>query len=266
MNGWTCEFEKLVKKKGEQAMASQWLHSKSYKRYKMMDSVLGGSMTILSFTGGFLESEDLTTSSIKYISFIVGFLAMIQQLMSFSGKSAVHKATMSEYADIVNTITSELAKKPDDREEVRVFMNDIRQRVFLSSKNAPNIPNKVMRSFYSHFSDVTPANPIDIDHMNELTIPVQYLRKGKGSKRKKKKELPKTHRNLAAYKTSKRPSIPHIININWDPNGDDDGGGGGVRVNNVLRKSITDSINAKSYSIRPPIEFQLKQLDQESIQ
>ena len=258
MNGWTCEYVKLVKRKGEQAMASQWLHSKSHKRFKMMDGMLGGTMTVLSFTGGFLESEQMSTTFLKYISFMVGFLAMVQQLMNLSGKSAVHKTTMDEYADIVNSITTEIAKKPEDREEVHTFLNNTRHRIFLSSKNAPVIPDSIMKSFQSKFNDITPADQINIDYMNKLVIQEHHLKRKKKRGRSQSR-LPSRHPGRSR---SRRKSVAGSMDSYASVSGRRSGS---VETQNVLQKMISDRINVKTYCISPPVEYQLNQLKHESL-
>lgn len=259
MNGWTCEYVDLVKRKGEQAMASQWLHSKSHKRYKMLDGLLGGTMTILSFTGGFLESEQMTTTFLKYISFIVGFLAMIQQLMNLSGKSAVHKTTMDEYADIVNSITTEIAKKPEDREEVHSFLNNTRHRIFLSSKNAPVVPSGIMKSFQSKFINITPADQINIGYMNKLVIQEHHLkRKGRRG------GISQSHAPSTPHRRSRSHPRRTVSGSMYSHQSTTDRRSRAEKQN-VLQKVISDRINVKTYCVSPPVSYQLKQLRRESL-
>jgi hypothetical protein len=296
--GWTRDYTKLMLSKAEQVVGSQWMHSYSHKRYKMMDGLLGGSMTILSFSGGFLESEQFTTMIIKYISFIVGFLAMTQQLMNFSGKSAVHKTCMNEYCDIVNTITSELAKKPEDRDEIHTFLAIIRQRMFISSKNAPDIPNKVIKAFRKQFPRARFVNHINVD-LNDFAISAQTRGTRRTRIEEKKKKI-KNQKEKGTKTEAVRTNAPYSLATGASPHNSSDisyrsGGGGGGQTRtergiitphknrrrsfshirqmsftessvspNALGKSIQDTIKAKTFTLSPPMNYQLEQLKRES--
>lgn len=167
---WNDIYEQQLKEKGEQALASEWLHKKSATQFKIADGVFSGVMTVLSFTAGFFETEGILGDNIKYLSFSVGVLALLQRLFDFSGKGSHHKSTGVNYRDVVTKVTSELAKPREDREDVGTFSKEITNEMTLTNNNAPHVYNWVLRSFYKKYKNTNFAKPATIDQMNAIVI------------------------------------------------------------------------------------------------
>jgi hypothetical protein len=167
---WTTVYETILRTKGEEAIASKWLHRKSAFYYKVADSSLSGLMAVISFSISFLEKENLIEGYITYLSFSVGMLALIQQLTNLSGKNSTHKSTALEYEDIVNIVSSELAKPRDKREKIEGFMKEINNKMISCNKNAPHVYQCITNKFYKKFGHLKMASPVSIDHINAIVV------------------------------------------------------------------------------------------------
>jgi hypothetical protein len=163
-------YETILRTKGEEAIASKWLHRKSAFYYKVADSSLSGLMAVISFSVSFLEQEKLIEGYITYLSFSVGMLALIQQLTNLSGKNSTHKSTALEYEDIVNIVSSELAKPRDKREKIEGFMKEINNKMISCNKNAPHVYQCITNKFYKKFGHLKMASPMSIDHINAIVV------------------------------------------------------------------------------------------------
>ena len=167
---WNDIYETCVREKGEQAIASKWLHNKSAMQYRIADSVLSGLIAIMSFSIGFFENEYIFSQSVKYISFSVGLIALMQRLVGFSGAHSRHKATSVSYDDVVNRVSTELAKPRDERDNVTVFIREITNEMNNANKNAPHVYWWVIKSFYKKFEHLNIAKPATVEQLAIIIV------------------------------------------------------------------------------------------------
>ncbi|MEX0595895.1 MAG: SLATT domain-containing protein [Candidatus Paceibacterota bacterium] len=153
---WTHEHENILIDWADKAMCYRWLHSKSYERYNLLNTwftIPVIVMSTLTGTANFAQ-ERVPLDYRGYFSMIVGgvniaagIITTIQNFLKISQLNEAHRVGSLSWDKFYRKIRVELAKSPDERQGVEVYLKSCNEEFDRLMETSPPIEHKIVKIF-----------------------------------------------------------------------------------------------------------------------
>ena len=162
---YNSHLEDLIASEGEKALAFQWLHDRSEKRYTVFNTNIVLPVIILSTMSGtasigqkeLFGDTPVSAVVIGLVSILVGILNTISSFFAWAKRAEGHRITGISYGKLHRYISIELSLPRDQRVAAKHFLKVIRDQIDRLTETSPQIPPAVITEFQLKFKDVPPT-------------------------------------------------------------------------------------------------------------
>lgn len=155
---WNPAIETLIKEIGEKALAYQWLHNRSEKKYSRLNnylalpticiSTIAGSASMASSQFGDFKISSL---GIGALSIIVGIISTINSYFAFAKRAENHRISALNYSKLYLFVSIELSLPREKRMRPKDFIKVIREQVERLNEISPLVPDDIIAEFRKEF-------------------------------------------------------------------------------------------------------------------
>jgi len=157
---WHKQQEDILKDWSEMAASYQWLHSRSYNKFKSQNMWFALPVIIISTvtgTANFAQSSLPTSAqswapaAIGFLNLTAGLITTVAQFLRVSEQMEGHRASGVEYGKLARNIEVELSLPADERnsgglEYIKQCRGDIDRLI----EQSPDIPMKILNQFQNN--------------------------------------------------------------------------------------------------------------------
>jgi hypothetical protein len=176
---WTQDHEKILIDWADKAMCYRWLHSKSNNKYSRLNTYFTIPVIIMSTITGTANfaSERVPpqyrgyySMTIGGVNIIAGIITTIQQFLKVSEINEAHRASSISWDKFYRKIRVELAKPPNERQNVYDFLKSCTEEFDRLMEISPNIEKGTIELFNKTFNE-TKMDPEQWEMFNKLGKP-----------------------------------------------------------------------------------------------
>ena len=161
---WNSQLERIISDEGERCLCYSWLHSKSEKRFSMLNTYISIPVIVMSTVAGSasIGSQSLFNGSqagsicIGLISLSVGVMNTISSFFSWAKRTESHRIASITYQKVYRFILIELALPRKERMAARDMLKIVRDQCDRLQEMSPQIPDTVIAEFKERFANTTP--------------------------------------------------------------------------------------------------------------
>lgn len=163
---WTSQQELQLVKKRSNCLAHKWMHYRMARLKSLFANLLGFPLVIVGGVATaaqyYSQTQECDSSQEKVtvggvIAMIFATLLTILTALSAwlkpSEAAELHRQVSITYQVLVDQIESEIASADQDREDGRVFIKDIENKIELLAQNAPSVPWFIMKNYVTDWAD-----------------------------------------------------------------------------------------------------------------
>lgn len=167
---WDKEEETLLKDWAEKAVCYNWLHTKAYKKYSIINARATIPVIILSTltgTANFAQERipvdyvPLYVMIVGSLNIVAGIITTIAQYFKISEINEGHRIAALSWDKFSRNIRIQLSQKPRNREASGVLMKYAKDEFDRLMEISPDIPDEIVSLFKNTF-DSLPKDPLDI--------------------------------------------------------------------------------------------------------
>lgn len=159
---WSEEHENILIEWADKAMCYRWLHSKSNQKYSRLNARFTIPTIIIStITGTANFAQDKFPDKYKTyapmmigaFNIFAGIMSTIQQFLKVAELNEGHRASAISWDKFYRNIKVELAKKPDERNEVIQMIKICKEEFDRLMETSPVIGDDIVRQFKKAFKN-----------------------------------------------------------------------------------------------------------------
>jgi hypothetical protein len=162
---YNTHLEDLIASEGEKALAFQWLHDQSEKRYSQFNTYIALPVIVLSTLSGtasigqreLFGDTPLSAVVIGLVSILVGILNTLASFFAWAKRAEGHRIAGITYSKLHRYISIELSLPREQRVPAKHFLKTIRESIDRLNETSPQIPQVVITGFQKRF-DPVPAD------------------------------------------------------------------------------------------------------------
>jgi hypothetical protein len=157
---WTSDHENILIDWADKSMCYRWLHSKSYDRYNKLNTWFTIPVIIMSTLTGTANfaQERVPIDYRGYFSMIVGgvniiagIVTTIQNFLKISELNESHRVGSLSWDKFYRKIRVELAKSPEERQAVDVYLKLCTEEFDRLMETSPSIEKRIIKEFKNTF-------------------------------------------------------------------------------------------------------------------
>ena len=157
---WHKQQEDILKDWSEMSASYQWLHSRSYNKFKSQNMWFALPVIIISTITGTAnfaqsslptEAQSWAPAAIGFLNLTAGLITTVAQFLRVSEQMEGHRASSVEYGKLARNIEVELSLPAAERnsgglEYIKQCRGDIDRLI----EQSPDIPMKILNKFQSN--------------------------------------------------------------------------------------------------------------------
>jgi len=160
---WTDDHVNILVDWADKAMCYRWLHSKSYEKYNRLNTWFTIPVIIMStLTGTANFAQERVPPDMRgHFSMIVGgvnilagIITTIQNFLKIGELNESHRIGSISWDKFYRKIRVELAKSPDERQNVEVFLKHCTEEFDRLMETSPDIEEKIVKLFKTTFEGI----------------------------------------------------------------------------------------------------------------
>ena len=157
---WTDKHVDILVDWGDKAMCYRWLHSRNTDRYRILNTWFTIPVIIMSTLTGTANfaQEQVPIDLRSYYSMIVGsinilagIITTIQNFLKISQLNESHRVASIAWDKFYRKIKLELAKAPDERTDVELFLKNSSEEFDRLIETSPDIDRIILKKFKTTF-------------------------------------------------------------------------------------------------------------------
>jgi hypothetical protein len=157
---WTDKHIDILVDWADKAMCYRWLHSKNTDKYKKLNALFTVPVIIMSTLTGTANFayERVPRDMQSYYSMIVGgvnilagIVTTVQNFLKISELNESHRVASIAWDKIHRKIKLEIAKSPEERGDVDIFLKNCSEEFDRLTETSPDIDESVLKMFKSTF-------------------------------------------------------------------------------------------------------------------
>lgn len=157
---WTDKHVDILVDWADKAMCYRWLHSKNTDKYKKLNALFTVPVIIMSTLTGTANFayERVPQDMQSYYSMIVGgvnilagIVTTIQNFLKISELNESHRVASIAWDKFYRKIKLEIAKSPDERSDVDLFLKNCSEEFDRLTETSPDIDESILKTFKATF-------------------------------------------------------------------------------------------------------------------
>lgn len=157
---WTDKHVDILVDWADKAMCYRWLHSRNTDRYKSLNTWFTIPVIIMStLTGTANFAQEQVPQELRgYYSMIVGsvnilagIITTVQNFLKISQLNEAHRVAAIAWDKFYRKIKLELAKSPEERINVELFLKNCSEEFDRLIETSPDIDRKILKKFKETF-------------------------------------------------------------------------------------------------------------------
>lgn len=157
---WSKFYELILIDWCDKAMCYRYLHGNCNRYYNFMNILFTIPVIFISTLTGVANfaQERIPDEYVFYytigvgsLNILAGFITTISQFLKISELNEAHKASAISWGKLHRNIKLELAKKPEERENVKIFIKNSKEFYELLIETSPAIKYSEIRKFNKKF-------------------------------------------------------------------------------------------------------------------
>lgn len=157
---WTEKHVDILVEWGDKAMCYRWLHSRNTDRYRLLNTWFTIPVIIMSTLTGTANfaQEQVPIDLRNYYSMIVGsinilagIITTIQNFLKISQLNESHRVASIAWDKFYRRIKLELAKAPDERTDIEIFLKNCSEEYDRLTETSPDIDRVILKEFKDTF-------------------------------------------------------------------------------------------------------------------
>jgi hypothetical protein len=153
---WTSDHENILIDWADKAMCYRWLHSKSFERFNTLNTWFTIPVIIMSTLTGTanfaqervpLDYRGYFSMIVGGVNIIAGIITTIQNFLKISELNESHRVASLSWDKFYRKIRVELAKSPDERQSVDVYLKLCTEEFDRLMETSPSIEDKIVTKF-----------------------------------------------------------------------------------------------------------------------
>ena len=157
---WSQDHENILIDWADKAMCYRWLHSKSYERYNKLNTWFTIPVIIMSTLTGTanfaqervpIDYRAFFSMVVGGVNIIAGIVTTIQNFLKISELNESHRVGSLSWDKFYRKIRVELAKSPDERQSVDVYLKLCTEEFDRLMETSPAIEDKIVKTFKKTF-------------------------------------------------------------------------------------------------------------------
>jgi len=157
---WSDKHVDILVDWADKAMCYRWLHSRNTDRYKSLNTWFTIPVIIMSTLTGTANfaQEQVPIELRSYYSMIVGsvnilagIITTIQNFLKISQLNEAHRVAAIAWDKFYRKIKLELAKSPDERINVEIFLKNSSEEFDRLVETSPDIDSSILKKFKTTF-------------------------------------------------------------------------------------------------------------------
>ena len=161
---YNSHLEELIAAEGEKALAFQWLHDQSEKRYTQLNTYIVLPVIVLSTLSGtasigqkeLFGDTPISAVAIGLVSILVGILNTVSSFFAWAKRAEGHRITGITYSKLHRYISIELSLPRVQRVPAKHFLKTIREQIDRLNETSPQVPQVVVAAFQKRFDPLPP--------------------------------------------------------------------------------------------------------------
>jgi hypothetical protein len=166
---WTQDHENIIIEWADKALCYRWLHAKANAKYSKQNAWYTIPVIIISTLTGTanfaqervpIQYQSIFVMLVGGLNLLAGIITTIQQFLKITQLNESHRVSGIAWDKFYRNIKIQLAKHPDERQDVTKFIDNCKEEFDRLMDTSPNIPKDVIKSFKSTFKDTGDFNNI----------------------------------------------------------------------------------------------------------
>ena len=159
---WSTYHEEILIDWADKAKCYKWLHDRSHKNYKCMNTWFTIPVIILSTgtgTANFAqyrledgEAKSYSPLAIGLVNIFTGILTTIQQFLKVNELNEAHRVSSVGWDKFYRNVKVEMSKHPDEREHVSIIIKTCKEEYDRLIETSPDIDDDIVDEFMKVFT------------------------------------------------------------------------------------------------------------------
>jgi len=157
---WTQDHESIIIEWADKALCYRWLHAKSNAKYAKQNAWYTIPVIVISTLTGTanfaqervpIQYQSLFVMLVGGFNILAGIITTIQQFLKITQLNESHRVSGIAWDKFYRNIKIQLAKHPDERQDVTKFIDYSKEEFDRLMDTSPNIPKDIINSFKKTF-------------------------------------------------------------------------------------------------------------------
>jgi hypothetical protein len=157
---WTDKHVDILVDWADKAMCYRWLHSKNTDKYKKLNALFTIPVIIMSTLTGTanfayervpLDMQSYYSMIVGGVNILAGIVTTIQNFLKISELNESHRVASIAWDKFYRKIKLEIAKPPDERTDVDIFLKGCSEEFDRLTETSPDIDNNILKQFKHTF-------------------------------------------------------------------------------------------------------------------
>jgi hypothetical protein len=157
---WTDKHVDILVDWADKAMCYRWLHSRNTDRYRVLNTWFTIPVIIMSTLTGTanfaqeqvpIELRSYYSMVVGSVNLLAGIITTIQNFLKISQLNESHRVASIAWDKFYRKIKLELAKSPDERSEVELFLKNSSEEFDRLIETSPDIDRVILKTFKDTF-------------------------------------------------------------------------------------------------------------------
>lgn len=157
---WSDKHVDILVDWADKAMCYRWLHSRNTDRYKSLNTWFTIPVIIMSTLTGTanfaqeqvpLELRSYYSMIVGSVNILAGIITTIQNFLKISQLNEAHRVSAISWDKFYRKIKLELAKSPDERINVEIFLKNSSEEFDRLIETSPDIDQSILKKFKNTF-------------------------------------------------------------------------------------------------------------------
>lgn len=159
---WTQDHENIIIEWADKALCYRWLHAKANAKYARQNAWYTIPVIVISTLTGTanfaqervpIQYQSLFVMLVGGFNILAGIITTIQQFLKITQLNESHRVSGIAWDKFYRNIKIQLAKHPDERQDVTKFIDYSKEEFDRLMDTSPNIPKDVIQKFNKTFKE-----------------------------------------------------------------------------------------------------------------
>jgi hypothetical protein len=175
---WTSYYENIFADWCDKAMCYRYLHSNCNRHYYFLQICFTIPVIFISTLTGVanfaqeripVQYQFFYTMGVGGFNILAGFITTISQFLKVNELNEAHRVSSISWGKLCRNIKVELAKSPEEREDIELYLKKTKEQYDLLLETSPMIRYQAIKSFNKKFKNTDFYKPEICDSLISVT-------------------------------------------------------------------------------------------------